>query len=258
LTHLLEEGKPAVLCTLIQKKGSSPRNEGAKMLIDPEGNTRGTIGGGGIDRRLVDEALKALKDNHSRTLTFTMGVKSRGNSIVIDSKCGGEVSIFLDVIRPDPRLIIVGSGHVAKSLAQTAHMVGFKVILVDDAKTASRNRFPQAQNILSGPLEEELKKIDVGPSDYIAVVHGETDYELIALRFFLMSEPAYIGLLGSENKAIEHKTQLLEEGFPRRLIENISAPIGVDIGAETPEEIAISIMAEIIKTKHQGKFQKAF
>lgn len=235
----------------MEKRGSGPRNEGAKMLVDPEGNTFGTIGGGGMEQKLVEEALETLKEGQPRTLTFALGVEPTEDAIAVDSKCGGEVKIFLDVITPDPRVIVVGSGHIGKPVADLANTVGFEVIVIDDAATATPERFPFAK-IHAGSFEEELERVEVRPSDLIAIVHGETDYELAALRSFLPRKPAYIGLLGSRNKAAEHKRQLLVEGFPGEEIEKISAPIGLVIGAETPEEIAISIVAELIEARRRG------
>ena len=249
LGELLSEGKTAVLATLIDKEGSGPREEGAKMLVDPDGVPLGTIGGGGMERLLVSEALEALREGRPRKLTFALGVEVEDGAVSVDSKCGGEVRIFLDVIKPDPRLVVVGSGHIGMPLAEFAHRVGFDVIVVDDAETSTRERFPDAAEILSGPIEEELGRLKVMPSDFVAIVHGETSVELAALRSFLRQGPAYIGLLGSRNKEREHKRQLKAEGFPEEAVERIKGPIGLEIGAETPEEIAVSIVAELIKAK---------
>lgn len=249
LSQLLNMGRGAVLCTVIEKSGSGPRNLGAKMLVDPEGKTVGTIGGGGMERRLVGEALEALREGAPRTLAFAMGVEPREGAVAVDSKCGGEVKLFLDVVRPDPRLIVVGSGHVAKPLADFASRAGFEVVVVDDAETATAERFPTAKEIRSGPFEEEIERVEVRPSDFVAVVHGETGYELAALRSVLRRRPAYIGLLGSRNKAAEHKKRLIGEGFSQEDVEAINAPIGIPIGAETPEEIAVSIVAELIRVR---------
>ena len=222
------------------------------MLVDPEGGTVGTIGGGGMERRLVIEALEALKEGRPRTVAFTLGVEPKEEAVAVDSKCGGEVNVFLDVVKPDPRLIIVGSGHIAKPLAELAHRAGFEVIVVDDAETATRDRFPTAAELHTGPFEEELDRVEVRPSDFVAVVYGETGYELAALRRMLRRKPAYLGLLGSRNKAAEHRRQLLAEGFSREEVDAIRSPIGLDIGAETPEEIAVSIVAELIRARRLG------
>ncbi len=249
MSGLLREGKAVVLATLINKEGSGPRDEGAKMLVDPDGVPFGTIGGGGMERLLVREALEALREGKPRKRTPALGVEAEEGAGSGDSKCGGEVRIFLDVIKPDPRLIVVGSGHIGMPVAEFAHRVGFEVIVVDDAKTSTRERFPHAKEILSGPIEEELGRLKVMPSDFVAIVHGATGVELAALRSFLPQGPAYIGLLGSRNKEREHKKQLKSEGFPEEAVDRIKGPIGLEIGAETPEEIAVSIVAELIKAK---------
>jgi len=251
LTQLLGEGNKVVLCTLIEKHGSGPRNVGAKMLIGSDGSTLGTIGGGGMERKLVGEALKAIKEGRPRTVTFALGTEPREGAVAVDSKCGGEVKFFMDIIEPVPRLIIIGSGYIAKPLAELADVVGFEVIVVDDAETATWERFPMAKEIHSGPFAEEIRLVGIRPSDYVAIVHGETSYELATLRNVLPKTPAYIGLLGSRNKAAEHKKQLLEEGFSEKDLEAIRAPIGMSIGTETPEEIAVSIVAELINVKRK-------
>lgn len=249
LSEILARGEAAVLCTLIEKTGSGPRDEGTKMLVDGEGKAYGTIGGGGMERRLVEEALAALGEGRPRTITFALGVDPQGGAIPVDSKCGGEVKIFMDVVKPDPRLIVIGSGHIGMPVAELANNVGFEVIIVDDAKTSTKERFPHAKEILSGPFEEELGRLKVMPSDFVTIVHGETTVELTALRSLLPQGPAYIGLLGSKNKEREHKKQLKSEGFPEDAVDRIKGPIGLDIGAETPKEIAVSIVAELIKAK---------
>ena len=251
LSDILSAGEAAVLCTLVAKEGSGPRDEGAKMLVDRDGSPYGTIGGGGMERRIVAEALEALREGGPRRLVFALGLEPAGGAVAVDSKCGGEVTIFLDVIKPDPRLIVVGSGHIGKPVADLADFVGFEVIVIDDAETATEERFPNAIAVLSGPFEEELERLEIRPSDFVAIVHGETDYELAALRRVLSVGPAYVGLLGSRNKAREHRKLLLSEGYPEEALDGISAPIGVDIAAETPEEIAVSIVAELIEAKRR-------
>jgi xanthine dehydrogenase accessory factor len=226
LHELLQSGEAAVLCTLISKEGSGPRDEGTKMLVDSKGKPFGTIGGGGME-----------------------GVEPREGAISIDSKCGGEVKIFMDVIKPVPRLIVIGSGHIGKPVADLAHIVGFEVVVIDDAEVTTRERFPYTLEVHSGPFAEELNATDVRPSDFVAIVHGETDYELRALRRFLELGVPYIGLLGSRNKASEHRKQLLDEGFTEDMMNVIRAPIGLELGAVTPEEIAVSVVAELIKAK---------
>lgn len=252
LSRLLDDGKAAVLCTLIEKEGSGPRGLGAKMLIDPEGNIVGSIGGGSMERRLLEEAAEVLRIGQPRTLTFALGIEAIENAISVDSKCGGVVKVYMDVFKPPPRLIIFGSGHIAKPLADLAGRTGFEIVVVDDAETATKDRFPMAKEIRNGPFSEEVGLLKIRSSDYVAIVHGEVYHELEALRAALRSRAAYIGLLGSVNKADKHRKKLLEEGFSVEGVESICAPIGFPIGAETPEEIAVSIVAELIKKRRSG------
>lgn len=246
--EFLAKGQSVVLCTLTFKDGSGPRNPGAKMLVTPDGKSLGTIGGGGMERLIVKEAIEALGEGKPRTLHFAMGIPPREGMIPIDSKCGGEVKIFMDVVKPEPRLIIMGSGWIAQSVARYAKECGFEVIVVDDADTARQELFPGA-TIVNGKYPESLAGVEVRPSDFVAVLHGETPFEMAALRHAFKAKATYVGLLGSGNKAKKHREQLKGEGFDEKLLEAMCAPIGLDISAETPEEIGVSIVAEMIKKK---------
>ena len=246
--EFLARGQSVVLCTLIFKEGSGPREPGSKMLVTPDGKALGTIGGGGMERLIVTQALEALAEGKPRTLHFAMGIPPREGMIAIDSKCGGEVKIFMDVVTPEPRLIILGSGWIAQATARYAKDCGFEVIVVDDAPTAKQDYFPGI-TVVNGKYPESLAGVEIRHSDYVAVLHGETPFELAALRHAVKARPAYIGLLGSGNKAKKHKAQLKSEGFDEKTLYAMYAPIGLDINAETPEEIGVSIVAEIIKKK---------
>jgi xanthine dehydrogenase accessory factor len=246
--EFLAKGQSIVLCTLIFKEGSGPREPGSKMLVMPDGKSLGTIGGGGMERLIVTQALEALAEGKPRTLHFAMGIPPREGMIAIDSKCGGEVKIFMDIVSPDPRLIIMGSGWIAQATARYAKNCGFEVIVVDDADSARPEYFP-GMKVVNGRYPESLEGVEIRPSDYVAVLHGETPFELAALRHAAKAKPAYIGLLGSGNKARKHKEQLKSEGFDAKVLDALHAPIGFDISAETPEEIGVSIIAEMIKRK---------
>jgi xanthine dehydrogenase accessory factor len=244
----LAEGRSVVLCTLIFKEGSGPREPGSKMLVTPDGKALGTIGGGGMERLIVAQALEALAEGKPRTLQFAMGIPPREGMIAIDSKCGGEVKIFMDIVKPDPRLVIMGSGWIAQAVARYAKECNFEVIVIDDASTARQELFP-GMTVVNGKYPGSLAGVEVRPSDFVAVLHGETDFELAALRHAVKAKPAYIGLLGSGNKAKKHREQLKSEGFDGKVLDAMYAPIGLDINAETPEEIGVSIVAEMIKRK---------
>ncbi len=218
------------------------------MLVDEEGRTYGTIGGGEMERILVKEAVKALKQG-PKIVQFALGVKPEKGAFEVDSKCGGETKVFLDVIKPEPRLIIIGSGFIGKALSDFAIKAGFKVLVIDDAPSATTENFPSV-DLYNGPYEDELKRVKAETNDFVAIVHGESQYELKALRQMLAQKPAYIGLLGSTHKHREHTEQLIKEGYIRAEVAKIKGPIGLDIHAESPEEIAISILAELISIKN--------
>ena len=202
------------------------------MLVTSSGEALGTIGGGGMERRLIDEALDALRLGEPRSLHFAMGVPAREGMIPVNSKCGGEVKIFMDVLKPEPRLIIMGSGLIAQAVARYSIDCGFHVTVVDDADTATADNFPGVE-LVNDAYPESLTKVNIRPSDYVAMLHGETDF----------------GLLGSGNKAKEHKRHLKEEGYDPETVDAIKGPIGLEIDAETPEEIAVSIVAELIEVR---------
>ena len=216
------------------------------MLVTKAGEAIGTIGGGGMERLLVSRALEVMKEGKPRSYHFAMGIPAREGMIPVDSKCGGEVKIFMDPINPDPRLIIMGSGLIAQAVARYAKDCGFTVIIVDDAETAKPEYFPE-MTVYNSKYPESLKGVEIRPSDYVAMLHGETGFEISGLRHAVKANPAYIGLLGSRNKRKEHVKQLKSEGL--EAAEKIKGPIGLSIEAETPEEIAISIVAEIIQKK---------
>ena len=219
------------------------------MLVTSGGEALGTIGGGGMERRLIDEALEALNEGEPRVLHFALGVPAREGMVSVNSKCGGEVKIFMDVLKPESRLIIMGSGLIAQAVARYSRDCGFHVTVVDDADTATVENFPGVK-LVNDAYPESLTGVEIRPSDYVAMLHGETEFELAGLRHAVEAGPVFIGLLGSSNKAKEHRRQLKEEGYDPKTVDAIKGPIGLDIGAETPEEIAVSIVAELIGVRH--------
>ena len=249
LNKALGKGESAVLCSLIFKDGSGPREPGAKMLVTADGKATGTIGGGGMERLLIGKAMGVMESGKPETYHFAMGIPAREGMIPVDSKCGGEVKIFMDPIKPDPRLIIMGSGWIAQAVARYAKECNFDIIVVDDADSARADWFPEGAEIISDKYPQSLETVEIRRSDYVAMLHGETGFEIAGLRYAVKANPAYIGLLGSGNKRKEHVKQLKSEGLDAEAVESIKGPIGLDISAETPEEIGVSIVAELINKK---------
>jgi xanthine dehydrogenase accessory factor len=219
------------------------------MLVTADGKATGTIGGGGMERLLIRKAMEVMEKGKPQTYHFAMGVPAREGMIPVDSKCGGEVKIFMDPVKPDPRLVIMGSGWIAQAVARYANECNFEVIVIDNAESAKADWFPEGTEIINEKYPESLKQVEIRQSDYVAMLHGETGFEIEGLRYAVKASPAYIGLLGSGNKRREHVKQLKSEGLNAEIVESIKGPIGLDISAETPEEIGISIVAELIEKK---------
>ena len=158
------------------------------------------------------------------------------------------MKIYMDIVKPDPRLIILGSGLIAQATARYAEECDFHVIVIDDAESATQDNFPN-MTLINRPYPDSLQQVEILSSDYFAILHGETGFELSGLRHAVKAGPAFIGLLGSSNKAREHKKQLKDEGYDPTNVDSVIGPIGLDIDAETPEEIGLSIVAQLIQVK---------
>jgi len=167
--------------------------------------------------------------------------------------CGGELTVFIDVIEPKQRIIIIGSGHVALSLAKLADIVGFDVVIVDDdEERANKKRFPMAKEIITGNLNEILDKVNVSSRDFVVIAYGaQPDRDYLALKKMIMKNPAYIGLLGSKARVLTLIKELKESGIGDEILKPLHAPVGLDIGAQSPEEIGVSILAEIISARRK-------
>ena len=250
--RLLESGKKVALCSLIEKVGSGPRDIGAKIVVTEDGKTTGTIGGGSMERFLISESSKALGEGKPRRVVLSLQRGKKDGKIETGSICGGELTIFIDVIEPKPSLIIIGAGHVAWPLARLADILGFNLTIVDnDEKLACKERYPMAEKIVTGDFNEILDKIDVTSKHLVVVAHGEPEHDYLALEKIVRRKPAYIGLLGSRTKAATLVKRLKESGVSDDDLKSLHAPLGLDIGAQTPEEIGISILAEMISEKRK-------
>ena len=251
-TRLLEKGKSVALCTVVEKKGSGPRDVGAKMIVREDESTYGTIGGGNVERALISECLKSIKEHRSRVVTFNLSKNQKDGTVGTGMICGGELTILVDAIEPAPRLVIVGTGHVALPLAKLASTAGFKVVIVDDErKLASKEKFPMAETIIAGNYARIFSEFELSQTDSVVIAHGEPEHDYAALKAVIEKNTAYVGLLGSPKKKEILTEKLRTEGVRETLIKALHTPSGLDIGAETPEEIGISILAEIIQSQRK-------
>jgi xanthine dehydrogenase accessory factor len=250
ILRLKQAGRASAIATIVQCSGSSPQKEGAKMLIRDDGSIVGTLGGGCIETEVVQTSLQVIKDGCPLTIPFELTEKHGG------LVCGGKVLVYIEPVIPDPHLIILGAGHVGKALSKIARFSGFKVTVVDDREEyANRDNVPDANETVVIDFEKVLSKVSVDQNTYIVIATRGHNHDLDALKVALGTKARYIGLLGSKRKkALLFKT-LKEEGFAQRDVDRIITPVGLSINSVTPEEIAISIMAQIIKYRRENVYQ---
>ena len=229
---------------MIRARGSTPQRAGAKMLVFADGRTVGTIGGGCYENEAFWKAREAIRSGRTEVLHFELNDDfAQENGLI----CGGQMDVHIDPLDPAPRLYVIGAGHVAWHVVRAAADAGFRVHVVDDReKFASRDRFPSADAIEVETIPDWLHRADIPASAYVVVLTRGHQHDLDAMRALAARELKYLGLIGSRAKVARINAALLAEGMPAACLERVHAPIGLDIGAITPGEIGISIVAELI------------
>ena len=238
-------GETAALVTVINASGSTPREEGVKMLVKIDGSLVGTIGGGRLEAEATNEALEAIRDGKTRRLKFTLKEDEELGMI-----CGGDVEIFIEPIISAPTLFVFGGGHIALSLVRIASDIGFKVTVIDDRpEFASPQRFPEADSTVNEDFTNAFTKLKITKTSYIVIITHGHKYDELVLEKALATQARYIGMIGSKNKVRTIFEHLRSRGISLEVLDRVHAPIGLDIGAESPAEIAVSIAAEIIEDR---------
>jgi xanthine dehydrogenase accessory factor len=245
INELMAGGETFAVATIIRTQGSTPRKAGAKMIVLRDGSTFGSIGGNCVESGAVAEARDAIREGKSRTFSVTLKEEELGG---IGMRCGGVVDVYVEVIKPTPRLLIIGGGNIGTRLAKLGQIAGFFVTVIDPA--AKREELPSDSEVIAEPVEKGVKLAEITPYTYIVIATGHK-YDESAIRAVVNSEAAYVGMVGSRNKAALTIKNLVDQGFPEDKVKSIHTPVGLDIGAETPEEIAVSIIAEIIKERRK-------
>lgn len=249
---MTKEGKTFAVATITSHTGSVPRRV-AKMIIEPSGATIGTIGGGCVETEVVANALKLLKEE-------AKGVHVNSYDLIeeefggVGMNCGGKVDVAIEIIEPTPRLLIIGSGHMTKALSKIGKMLEFDIIILDPM--AKKEDFPEALQVVNDFVETGFQKIGVDQSTYIVILTRHKD-DVPALTASLKTSAAYIGMIASRRRVALVFSQMLKQGFTEEQLSHVYSPVGLNIGAETPEEIAVSIMAEIIKIRRLGREHEA-
>lgn len=252
LSELLEAqelGEPVVLATVIKARGSVPRQSGAKMLIYGDGRISGTIGGGEMEARIVQEALSCLVDGATRVVPYSLVDPERGDP----GLCGGEVEVYIEPYAPPATLLVIGCGHVGKAVAALGHWLGYRVMVNDDRQElASSDHIPNADLYLPGPIAEVLSRVRIHANTFIAVLTRNVLLDREILPLLAETDAPYIGVIGSRRRWQETKKLLLADGMTEENLQRFHSPIGLELNAESPEEIAVSILSEILMLRHGG------
>jgi xanthine dehydrogenase accessory factor len=249
LAEIERNHESAALCTVISSEGSTPRHVGSKMLVYPDGKFIGTVGGGDLEHRVLDEAWIAMTDGESRLLSYRMADPSRGDPGV----CGGTVEVFVEPILPPAMVVVIGAGHVGKAVVHLAKWLGFRVAVSDDRpEFCNPEAVPGADAYYPVPMAQLPEQLKINKRTYIVITSRGANVDIQGLPGLLDTNPAYIGVIGSRRRWLTTVKALRQKGIPQEKLESVHSPMGLELNAETPEEIAVSIMAEILMLKAKG------
>lgn len=248
LVDITAKGGRAVLATVISSKGSAPRQAGAKMIIREDGTSIGSVGGGRVEYQVQGKAMELMGSGEPQVVHFDLSGKEKGGMI-----CGGEMDVFLEPIVSQETLYLFGAGHISQSAAAMAKILGFRVVVTDPRPEYNNSeRFPDADLLVVEKYGDSFPKLRVDGNSYVVIcTPGHTSDEP-CLQFAVGTKAKYVGMMGSKKKVKEVKEHLMQKGVPQQQLDRLHAPIGIAIGAETPQEIAMSIMSQIVRFKRGG------
>ncbi len=251
LVRLRRLGQKSALATIVDVRGSIPSFESAKLLVREDGSMVGTIGGGCVEAEVWNAASEVIETEKPRRLSFNLGQDAAYDNGLI---CGGQLDIFIEPVLPIPSAYIFGAGHISKSLSKVASLAGFRTVVIDNREAfANRERFPDVDDVIAAEYEEVFPKLEINESCYLIIVtRGHRD-DMRVLRWAIEQPARYIGMIGSKRKTIAVIKEFEKEGVPREKFERIHSPMGLEIGAITPEEIAVSVVAEMIDIRRNAQ-----
>lgn len=250
IVELRRQGRKGAVATITTARGSIPSFRTAKMLVRDDGSIAGTIGGGCVEAEVWQAAREVMEEEKPRTLTFNLNNNPKYDTGLV---CGGTLEVFVEPILPPALLYIFGAGHVAYNLYKVAEIADFEVTVIDDRESyANRERFPDAREVIAEDFEQVAQRLHVPESAYVVIVtRGHRD-DMKVLRWAVNLNLRYLGMIGSRRKTIAIYKELEQEGIPAEKFEGVHAPVGLEIGAVTPEEIAVAIVAEMIAVRRRA------
>ena len=248
LSECIRTDKPAALVTVVATAGSAPGKPGALMVIIGDGTTIGTVGGGSLEHKITTEAIQCIGLGKNKEVSYDLQADAE-----LGMSCGGTVRAFIKVFKAAPQLIIVGAGHIGLELYKIGRLQGFQVVIFDERpELASKERFPEAKLFVVDDLPASLKEYKLHCDCYVTIATASHDTDRLTLEAVIESNASYIGMIGSSSKIRKTFEYLLKKGVQREKIENVFAPMGLNIASIRPEEIAISIIGEILLVKNNG------
>ena len=251
IVKLRREGRRGAVATIVSVQGSVPSFRTAKMLVRDDGSIAGTIGGGCVEAEVWQTAKQVMDQEKPRTLKFNLNHDPKLDTGLV---CGGTLEVFIEPLLPLAVLYLFGAGHVAQNIYRIANIAGFQTCIIDDrAAYASRERFPDANEIIAENFESVMGRLIPNSSSYIVIVTRGHKDDMRMLRWAVQTGARYVGMIGSKRKVIGIHSELRKEGLPESLFEQVYAPIGLDIGALTPEEIGVAVCAEMIAVRRQSE-----
>lgn len=249
LAEAERQGEAVVVCTVVRTAGAAPRHAGSKMLVYPDGHIDGTVGGGEIENQVRRVAEQALRDGQPQLRQYQLVDPEKGDVAV----CGGSMDIFVEPVLPQPTLLIIGGGHVGRAVARLGKFLGFRVVVSDDRpEFCTPESVPEADLCVLAPMLDLPAHISFNPQTYVVLVTRGTEVDVAGLPVLLEQSWAYLGVIGSRRRWLTTARELAGRGVKPENLARIHSPIGLELNAETPEEIAVSILAEIIMLRRGG------
>ena len=243
------EGGTAALCVIVSASGSTPRGPGSKMLVYPDRSFEGTIGGGELEQRVIEAAVQSIQDSKPQMVSYQMSDPDRGDPGV----CGGHLEVYVEPILPQPTVIVIGAGHVGREVAELAKWLSFRVVISDDREESLEGELLESFDLVHhGTISELTKQVRLHPQTYIVLTTRNVEVDVAGLPDILASEAGYIGVIGSRRRWATTVKELQVQGVSSEQLEVIYSPVGLELEAETPKEIAVSIMAQIIMVRNGG------
>lgn len=250
IAQVKREGGRVVLATIVEGGRESPGKMGFRMLVYPDGNVSGTVGGGLLEEKVREEALRCMQSKKAELVEYILDER---NAQGLGMVCGGKVKVFLELVEGTPKLFVFGGGHIALSLLQFAKQLDYAVLVADNREEFSnKQRFPLADETRTGDYAQIVRALEFRDIDCVVIVTHGHEFDEVVLRECLRKNtlPGYIGMIGSKNKSAITFSHLKEQGVAPDLLVRVKSPIGLDVGSKSPSEIALSIMAEIVAEKY--------